>query len=236
MATNAINLAIETSSRDGGVAVGRGDALIESVSLGPQQRHAVALMPAIDRLAQAHRFEPGDIGQVYLSIGPGSFTGLRIAVTVAKMLARGIGSKLVAVPTLDVVAANAPTDAGPRLAVCLNAKGGRCFTGRYERSGGGWFALGEADLLTPGQVAAVMAGPFALLGDAAVGALDWPAQATQLDATLAVPRAEQAWRLGRAIAARGEFVDPYALTPLYVRLPDAEEKRRQRQSAAEPRR
>jgi len=223
MSDAAYNLAIETSTRDGSVALGCGDELLDAVALGRQQRHVVALMPALDDRMREHGVEPRQLGALFISIGPGSFTGLRIAVTIAKMLARACGSKIVAVPTLDVVAANVPAD-HEHLAVCLNAKGGRCFTGLYQRDGEQWRSAGEAALLTPAQVADAAPRPLAMVGDEAVGQLDWPAEVDVLDPALSVPEAKQVWRLGRALAAAGRFVDPYALTPLYVRLPDAEEK------------
>lgn len=57
---------------------------------------------------------------------------------------------------------------------------------------------------------------------------DWPADVTLLTGDHATPRAQVLWQLGRAAAKAGQFVDPYALTPLYVRLPEAEELWQQR--------
>jgi tRNA threonylcarbamoyladenosine biosynthesis protein TsaB len=229
MTDQSYNLAIETSTRDGSVALGRGDDLIEAAGVGRQQRHVVALMPKIDELMREHGATPDQLGELYISIGPGSFTGLRVAVTIAKMLARVHGSKIVAVPTLEAVAANVSTD-HPHLAVCLNAKGGRCFTGLFNRTDDRWQATGEAELMTPKQVAQAAPRPLAMVGDQAVGQLDWPADVQIVDPAQSVPVAKHVWRLGRAMAGARRFVDPYELTPLYVRLPDAEEKWQQGRS------
>jgi len=209
------NLAIETSSRIGSVTLGRGDAILATAQLPEQRRHAVELLPTIDRLCRHYAIGPPDIGEIYISIGPGSFTGLRVAVTTAKVLSRVTGAKLVAVPTLEVVAANvAPyTD---RVAVMLNAKGGRCFTAVFEN---GRPILGPA-LMTPAQLCDDFRGP--ILGDH-LPDQDWPADVQLLDPALAVPRSESVWRIGRAMAAAGQFTPALDLVPLYVRLPEAEE-------------
>lgn len=228
----AFNLAIETSTRQGSIALGRDDELMTVCLLGAQHRHTVQLMPQVQALAAEHGFGPADLREVYLSIGPGSFTGLRIAVTLAKMLARVTGCRLVAVPTLDVVAANVPVD-DRTLAVCLNAKGGRCFTELYQAVDSQWQPRGEAQLLTPPQVCQQAGEEVVIAGDEAVLAMDWPGQVTRLDAALSQPVAQWVWRLGRSAAAAGRSVDPYQLAPLYVRLPDAEEKWRQNRATSD---
>lgn len=230
MNRQAINMAIETSGRRGSVAVGRGDALLETADLPEQRRHAVELLPVLDGLARCHGFTPADIGEGYISIGPGSFTGLRIAVTTAKLLARVHGTKLVAVPTLDVIVRNLtqPTPGG--VAVMLNAKGGRCFTGIYDRRDDAWIARDAPALLTPNEAIEQAGAPLSIIADR-LPDCDLPDGVTLLDRAVAVAKAEHLWHLGRAMAERGEFTDAYHLAPLYVRLPDAEEKWRQRQRA-----
>ncbi len=93
MGDGRYNLAIETSSRSASIALGCADRLIEAVDLPPQRRHNVGLMPAIDRLCGAHGVTPRDLAEVYVSLGPGSFTGLRVAVAAVKMLALAQGDE-----------------------------------------------------------------------------------------------------------------------------------------------
>jgi tRNA threonylcarbamoyladenosine biosynthesis protein TsaB len=229
MSERAFNLAIETSSRRGSIAFGCGDEMRATAELG-RQRHGVELLPAVDRLCGEQGCRPSEIGEVYVSVGPGSFTGLRIAVTTAKMLAMAWEAKITAVPTLDVVIENAGHDAPPHVAVMLNAKRGQCFTGLYERREDRWMAEGEATLMTPGEVCQRYAEPFGVIGDH-LPDHDWPQRAVLLDAGLATPRAEVAWRLGRSLAAAGQYIDAMELTPLYVRLPEAEEVWQAKQQA-----
>lgn len=203
------------------MCLGRGDELLDAADLSPQRRHAVELLPAIDAMCRRHRLTPRDIGQVYVSVGPGSFTGLRIAVTTAKMLAMAAGCRIVAVPTLDVVVQSVPADR-PHVAVMLNAKRGQCFTGLYDRHGQQWRLMDGPRLMTPQQVVEQAARPLTVVADHPQ-AYDWPADIERLDPALARPRCQTVRRIGRTLAAQNAFTDPLALTPLYVRLPEAEE-------------
>ena len=231
MSADRYNLAIETSSRVGGVSLGCGDELLGSERLPAQQRHAIQLMPAVDRLVQTHGFEPAACQAVWVSIGPGSFTGLRIGVTAAKAIARVSGAQVTAVPTLDVIVENVPADK-QRVAICLNAKRGQCFTGVYQRDTEQWRRVTEPDLLTVEQV--MTHEPVAVVGDEhVIEQLDWPAAVERLDPTLSEPRSEVVWRLGRAMLEAGEVTDAYRLAPMYVRLPEAEEVWQNKENAAQ---
>ncbi len=106
MAIEPLIIAIETSSRVGSVALARGGRPLDETTFSAPLRHSVELLPAVRRLLEKHHLGPGDVGQLHLSIGPGSFTGLRIAVAMAKAAALAGSVKIVAVDTLDVIAAN----------------------------------------------------------------------------------------------------------------------------------
>lgn len=211
----AYNLAIETSCRSGSVTLGRGGEELRTVELPEQRRHAVELLPVIDRVCREHGLKPADLGEVYVSIGPGSFTGLRIGLTVAKVLSRVTGAILVPVPTLEVVAANAP-EHEPRVAVMLNAKGGRCFTGVFE----GGTPVGEPGLMTPAELGRQFEG--LVIADH-VPAIDWPGGIRLGPPEWAKPSSRQVWAIGRRLASRGVSTTAQDLVPLYIRLPEAEE-------------
>jgi tRNA threonylcarbamoyladenosine biosynthesis protein TsaB len=256
------NLAIETSGRAGSVTLGRGDELIATAALpppAPPPRRSVDLMPTIDALCRAHGVGPAQVGEVYVSIGPGSFTGLRIAVATAKVLAPTLGVKLVSVPTLDVVAQNVPTDIdADHVAVCLNLKRNSVYAGVFGRepardaavlgatgglpasargasstdhTGGQaasgtpmWVLVSEPALMSMADLLQTAPRPLALVGDPLPPIPEGLAEGVLvLDRRLAAPRSEAVWRLGRAAARRGDFADPFALVPLYVRPPEAVE-------------
>ncbi|MHC4995201.1 MAG: tRNA (adenosine(37)-N6)-threonylcarbamoyltransferase complex dimerization subunit type 1 TsaB [Planctomycetota bacterium] len=226
MSDPAYNLAIETSSRQGSVTLGCGDELIETLIMPAQRRHAMDLMPAIDTLCQKHGLTPGQIGAIYVSVGPGSFTGLRIGITTANALAHTLGAQLV---TPEVT----PLD---DVAVLLNAKRGQCYTGLYHREGSEWASAFEPRLMSPSELLQIAGRPLAVLSDHLP-----PCELTGeggvegvelLDTALSVPSSSTVWRLGRALAAEDGGIDPLTLNPLYIRLPEAEEVWRQRMAEA----
>ena len=100
-------MAIETSGNIGGVAIARGSELLLERQFIAGRQHASQLLPVMDQLCREVGWQPGDIEHLYLSIGPGSFTGLRIAVACAKALAFAQHVKIVSVPSTEALALNA---------------------------------------------------------------------------------------------------------------------------------
>jgi tRNA threonylcarbamoyladenosine biosynthesis protein TsaB len=84
---NLYDLALETSGAMGSVALGRGEDVLDARSFSAPLRHAIEFLPTVEALCRTYDARPEDIGRVYVSIGPGSFTGLRIGVTAARMIA-----------------------------------------------------------------------------------------------------------------------------------------------------
>jgi tRNA threonylcarbamoyladenosine biosynthesis protein TsaB len=140
-------LAVETSGRLGSVVLAQGGRLLGERQFSEPLRHSAEVFPAIVGLLEQFAKKPVDIEQVYVSIGPGSFTGLRIAVTIAKTMALANQARIIAVDTLDVIAANVialtgilkqsairnPQSEINRLAVILDAKRGQFFIAVYEQ-------------------------------------------------------------------------------------------------------
>lgn len=148
MLQKSLILAVETSSRAGSVAIARGSNLLDQRAFSAPLRHSAEIFPAITTLLDRLGLGPDDIDQIYISIGPGSFTGLRIAVTIAKTMALANSVRIVTVDSLDAIAANV-TDVAPgasigenrfvpsggeRLATVLDAKRGQFFAAVYERT------------------------------------------------------------------------------------------------------
>ncbi|MGA2070064.1 MAG: tRNA (adenosine(37)-N6)-threonylcarbamoyltransferase complex dimerization subunit type 1 TsaB [Sedimentisphaerales bacterium] len=142
---NPLILAIETSGRLGSVALAHGDKLLSETSFSGPMRHSAEIFPAITHLLGRFNKKPDQIEHIYISAGPGSFTGLRIAVTLAKTMALANDAKIVAVDTLDCIAANVINLActpnaercslllpNERLATILDAKRGQFFIAVYE--------------------------------------------------------------------------------------------------------
>lgn len=217
------NLAIETSGRSGSVTLGRGDAIVATVELQHKRRHNVELIPTIDALCREHGVAPGAIGQVYVSLGPGSFTGLRVGITTTKMLALANHVEVYGIPTLDVLAENAPADA-QHVAVCLNLKRDTVHSAVYRREGDRWSAVVEPRLRTMAELLEACPRPVCLIGDPMPVVPDEPARGvTVLGPDYAVGRSAAVHRLGRRVAATRAPDDPMRLAPLYIREPEAVE-------------
>jgi tRNA threonylcarbamoyl adenosine modification protein YeaZ len=137
----AVILAVETSSRVGSAALALGPRLLEELRFSGPMQHSSEIFPASETLLRHHGYAPDDIDQIHLAIGPGSFTGLRIAVTMAKAMYLANAVRIVTVDSLDVVAANLSDSPGAplegivpeRIAALFDAKRGQFYASLYQR-------------------------------------------------------------------------------------------------------
>lgn len=225
-----IHLAVETSGRVGSVALGRGDEVLEATAFSADRQHAVELLPTVRDICHQHTVRPDDIDEVYVSGGPGSFTGLRIGITFAKTFALGSRTRVVRVPTLDVIARNAlviekpPTD----LAVILDAKRGRVYAAAFkliQPAGRDYQRSMKPAEVAPADFLAQMPPGSAVVGEG----IAYHREAVEDSGLEILPenfnqaRAEAVYRLGRRRAVAGRYDDPTSLTPFYIRRPEAEE-------------
>lgn len=232
----AAALAIETSSGSGSVAVGREERILGVRRFTQPRAHAVEFLPSIDELCREHRIKPADIGLVFVSAGPGSFTGLRIGITAARTLALANGARIVALPTLEVIAQNALDlpDSPQRVCVLLDAKRSRVYTAAFAlsqaRNGtdgmhGNYVPLDSPHETDPARYLASQSRDCAVLGE---GVAYHQAAVSKsglriLSPELFPPRVETVYRLGWAGAMRSDFVSARDLVPVYIRPPEAEE-------------
>jgi tRNA threonylcarbamoyladenosine biosynthesis protein TsaB len=182
-------------------------------------------MVELDARCRQLAIRPRDLRQVYLSIGPGSFTGLRVGVAIAKMLAQAAGAKVVAVPTLRVLACNTPLPYS-RVVTCLNLKKETVYAGLFRREADAWRPDDAPSLRTMNELLQAAPRPVAILGDPLPPLPQDGATlegVTVLPASFAMAHAEAVWRIGREMAGAGQFTDPWQLVPLYVRPPEAVE-------------
>jgi tRNA threonylcarbamoyladenosine biosynthesis protein TsaB len=219
-------LAIETSSRIGAVALVEDGRVVAQDEFPHGLQHAAQLVVRLDQLCRTRAWTPSDPGRLYVSIGPGSFTGLRIGVTLAKTLAFATGAKIVAVPTVEVLARNAPPET-TELLIVLDARRGQIFTARFARESDRWVQREPAHLDDLPSMLARAARPVWLLGEG----IPYHRQLIPIDdpsifvtrSHLWQPRVSAVGEIGQELAAHGLFVDPDHLTPLYLRKPEAQE-------------
>ncbi len=222
-------LAIETSGRIGSLAVVEDGVVLADESFAHGLQHAAGIVPMIDRLVRSRAWVPHDLTELYVSAGPGSFTGLRIAVTLAKTLALVTGAKIVSVPTARVLVENVPSDAR-QVIIVLDAKRDQIFTARFTRTSdtGPWTEAEPPRLDALTNMLARAGRPVYLLGEGIpfhqkfIDASDQNVILTSSDTWRA--RAQVVATVGHAMARQGNFVDVDRFTPIYIRKPEAEEK------------
>lgn len=219
-------LGIETSTLLGGVALVEDDLLVAESRINVAVAHSERLMGEIAHVLRHARLAPDAVDAIAVSIGPGSFTGLRVGLSTAKGLAYGTGKPLVAVPTLEALAWNVPFS---RYQVCplLDARKQQVYAGLFSWSGTGFDrvfdegAFGIEDLLRR------IGHPTVFLGEGALLYRDRIREGLGDDAYFApgnriVPSPSNVAMLGMIKAREGAFADPVSVTPLYLRKSEAE--------------
>jgi tRNA threonylcarbamoyladenosine biosynthesis protein TsaB len=218
-------LAIETSGPVGSVAAVSAGDLVGDVTLPGNNGSAQSLAPALKSLLETVGWRTKDVELVAVTIGPGSFTGLRIGVTAAKTLAYTVGAQVLGIDTLETIAAGCPLEIRT-LATAMDAQRGQVVTRGFDRGPDGWFSASGpwelADLdawlasLPPG---AWVSGP--VLRDVPQASL---AHVRLVGAQFWSPNAATLGRLATRRYLAGDRDDLWALTPRYFRRSAAEEK------------
>jgi tRNA threonylcarbamoyladenosine biosynthesis protein TsaB len=226
-------LAIETSGQAGSVAtlVGAraGVELVREAAVGGGVRTAQALAPLAKELLAASAWPADSIELVAVAVGPGSFTGLRIGVTMAKTFAYAVGAQVIGVNTLEVLADQAENVGGPLWAV-MDAQRQELFVAKFFSAGDGsnrmkivdetriksqaeWLTALESGDTVTGQGLRRLAEPL-------------PPGIAMADESLWQPMAATVGRVAWQDFQAGRRDDVWKLMPAYYRASAAEEKLR----------
>ena len=128
-------LAIDTATRMASIALYDATGVLAEETWRSRNNHSVELMPAVTRLVERQQKALSDISGVAVSLGPGSFTGLRIGLSLAKGLCLALQVPLIGVPTLQVTAYAAGDPGCPILAIAEAGRGRIC-VGKFAYSDG----------------------------------------------------------------------------------------------------
>jgi tRNA threonylcarbamoyladenosine biosynthesis protein TsaB len=217
-------LAVDTATSCGSVAVAGPEGIQAEARVVAEGGHSRWLLPAVEALLGGLGLAAGALDAFAVTIGPGSFTGLRVGLGSVQGLAVASGRPCVGLSTLDVMALSVAGSSDTIVAL-LDAFRGEVYSGVYDAAGS---LRGERRV---GPLATVLGGlpaGAAFVGDAALASRDAIREAVP-DAgfpgggrSLAVPLALAA--LG--LAAAGQTVAPAALRPLYLRDADIRKPRR----------
>lgn len=218
-------LAIETSLTSGSLALFADGRPVGEVMLPPAQRIAQSLVPAIGRLLAQASWRPGDLDMVAAAVGPGSFTGLRVGITTAKVLAYVTNAEVVAVSTLEAIAVASGAAAG---IVCpvIDAQRKQLFCARYRCHVDGLTTEVEAERivalddwlaeLAPDET---VTGPGLSLFEGRL-----PRHVVVTDPGRWMPAAVHVGRIAWLAYQQGRRDDVWKLAPRYLRASAAEEK------------
>ncbi len=231
-------LAIETATPAQGVALAEDDRLLAELSYEAQGKNrGGSLLPTVDRVLKQAGLAARDLDAVAVSVGPGSFTGLRVGLATAKGLALGTNATVVGVPTLETLA-EGYAHANVTICALLDAYRGEVYMALFRRvgaegKGNALERLSPDAVLSPQAVASAVAaveGPVHLIGSGAARyreqletALGGRACMTD-EGLRAVPSAAVVARLGFRQLAGGNKSGAEA-APIYLRRAEAEVNR-----------
>jgi tRNA threonylcarbamoyladenosine biosynthesis protein TsaB len=220
-----IVVGIDTATPALGVGLAGETGLIAETTLNLGLRHAQGLLPTLESLLKTADLTVGDLGAVAVTIGPGSFTAVRIGLNTAKGLCLANGLPLVGISTLAAMAARFPSCSLP-VAPWLDAKRGEVYAGRYDVSGARPVALEPDAAVPPVQWLELHPGPALFVGDGAALYGDLIRERLGQTARFAPPWTPLAsggivavWGRERALA--GQHVEPDSAAPAYLRRPQA---------------
>ncbi len=219
-------LAIDTSTDRAALALGRAGSTPRVAPPAPDRRHGRGLVPAIAALLAAEGAEPADLGAVAVGLGPGSYTGIRIGLTAAKVLAYATGRPLVGLDSLEAIARNA-ADHDLRVAVAVDAQRGDAYVAEFARElpGGPLVRRGPTRIEPVGAWADGLAGGTLVLGPAPDRlAVTWPGVIHLGTPDLGQPEGAVLIALAREALAAGRGDDPFFLEPVYLRRSAAEDQ------------
>ncbi len=232
-------LAVETSCGTPSVALLRGEEVLAEEQAAAGRSGAESLLPCVDTVLRRAGLALEAVEAFAISIGPGSFTGLRIGVATLKGFAFGTGLPIAPVPTLAVLARAAPETRDPVLAL-VDARRGELYAAAYRFDGldgleGSEGARREPvacepaeGVYTPEQLASRLPPVCLLVGEGVALYGERIRALVRSDVRLgpaAEPHARDVGILGARRIARGEVVAAAALVPRYVRRAEAEVKR-----------
>jgi len=209
-------LALETSTDLGSCALWRDGVVAERIC-PPGKPHSETLLPLVRELLLEAGTKTGQLDAIAFGVGPGAFTGLRIACGAAQGLAVATNVPLIPVTSLETMAAMAGSE---RVLALLDARMGEVYSGRYRLTVDGYTLDGEIRVSAPGDVSLPTESGWLACGNAIAA---YPALAERLNAagiaaqSGIVPTAAVVAQLAVARARRGEGIDAALAAPLYVR-------------------
>jgi len=222
-------LGIEASTQASSVALWDGQGLFAEYTLAFGLTQSERLLPAIDRVLQDAGATAAKLSAIAVSVGPGSFTGIRVAVSTAKGIARALDKTVVAVSSLAGLAQRFPFS---RYAVCplLDARKSEVYAALFRWKNGSIERIMEDRAIGPEKLVELIEEPCLFVGSGAQRyqgfiASRIPAHANFVPGSLNIMSAASIAEIGLAEWKAGNGLDPSELVPNYIRRCEAEIQR-----------
>jgi tRNA threonylcarbamoyladenosine biosynthesis protein TsaB len=200
-----------------------GECVVAEETWHSANGHTVEVVPGLVRMLERQRVLPSELRGIAVALGPGSFTGLRIGLGLAKGLALTLAIPLMGIPTLDILVYAQARKRGPVCAV-LQAGRGRVSAAFYRWRKGQWQRQGDYRLTTLDELCTDIETRTVFCGEIDAQGTELLRDRLGAKAVVASPasslrRAGYLAELGWQRLKRGEMDDPATLSPIYLRHP-----------------
>ncbi|MCR5176691.1 MAG: tRNA (adenosine(37)-N6)-threonylcarbamoyltransferase complex dimerization subunit type 1 TsaB [Anaerovibrio sp.] len=221
-------LAMDTATMVSGVAVADNKKLLAEIIVENKLTHSETLLPNVEKVMAMAGVTRGDLEAVAVSIGPGSFTGLRIGLAAAKAIAYGLNIPLVGIPTMEGMAWHYPMP-GITVAGFVDAQKGNVYTAHYKWNGIAFDETRKIEVVSLEQainLCGEINTPVVAVGDMAEKKLtkmdDLPDNLIIPPQHMLMPRAANIAMAGLKKLADGVKESVMDMEPIYIRKSEAE--------------
>ena len=221
-------LAIDTSTQVSSVAVASKECLEAELTMQAKLTHSETLLPHIQEALAMASVKKEDLEGIAVSMGPGSFTGLRIGLATAKAMAYALKIPLIGVPTLRALAFHFPI-AGLQLLPLMDAQKGNSYVEQYAWEHGRLIQKSKVRILSVPELlswAEELPDTVMLLGDVVAkrleGKVRLPMNVVLAPPRLRMPRAANVAACGWELLQNGAVGNLMDMEPVYIRRSEAE--------------
>ena len=222
-------LGIESSAITASVAIMSDECMLAEYTINYKKTHSETLLPMIDEICKMTNTSPDELDVIAVSVGPGSFTGLRIGAATGKGIALALDKKMVSVPTLNAMAYNLY---GDKRLICpiMDAKRSHLYAGMFAFEEDALVNVMDTCLISYEDLAKKcneLGREVVFIGDGVCVCRDFLNDNLKCGyvfapAHISSQRASSVALLGMEMAKRGEFTDDSLLKPDYLRPSQAE--------------
>jgi tRNA threonylcarbamoyladenosine biosynthesis protein TsaB len=224
-----LTLAFDTSSKTAAVALLQDDVILYDAIINIGLNHAEILLPAIDQACRQLRLQINDIDLFACTLGPGSFTGLRVGVSTLKGLLVATGKPAAGVSALAALALNVKENAAVICSV-MDAGRGQVYTACYSCNENGLFnQISQEKVVDPKDILPDISEDVIFVGEGAIKYQDILIERAEkvkiAGSQQQYVRASAVGILGREKFIRDELLNPATFVPFYLRTADAKPSR-----------